>query len=53
MSISSYNDFVYENLNYARSVLRKTNNTDTNEDFLKIKSFCKSTGYIGLLTKLL
>lgn len=52
MSISRYNDFVYENLNYARSVLRKTNNTDTNEDFLKIKSFCKSSGYLGLLTKL-
>ena len=52
MKLQKYQSF-NENLNYARSVLRKNNITETSEDFLALKELCKnSMGYLGLLTKL-
>ncbi len=52
MKLQKYQSF-NENLNYARSILRKNNIPDTDEDFLRLREICKnSTGYLGLLTKL-
>jgi len=44
---------LFENLNYARSVLRKKGLYDKDEDFIKIREMSKDkSGYLGLLTKL-
>lgn len=44
---------LFENLNYAKSILRKKGLDDKNPEFLEIKELCKEKpGYLGLLTKL-
>ena len=45
--------FIVENLNYARSVLRKKGLDDKDVNFIKIREICgDKLGYIGTLTKL-
>ena len=47
------NFLLFENLNYAKSILRKKGMDDKNPEFIEIKELCKEKpGYLGLLTKL-
>ena len=44
---------LFENLNYAKSVLRKKGLDDKNPEFLQIRELCKDKqGYLGVITKL-
>lgn len=52
MKIFKFNDYINENISYAKAILRKKNIEPNNDNYKKILDITKSDGYTGLLTKL-